>query len=260
MICALLLGREGSTGFPGKNTRLVLGLPLVAHPLRAALGSSLVDRVYVSTDSPAIKQIAGDHGARVIDRPPHLASASALGEHAYVHGYEVIRDELGPAEPIELMVLLFANAPTVTSEAIDQGIAVLRMHADYDSAVTVSCYNMWSPLRARKIGSDGLLHPFVPFETFGDPRTLNCDRDSQGDVWFADMGMSIVRPRCLEHLEEGLLPQKWMGQKIYPIKQWGGLDVDYEWQIPQAEYWLKAHGRAGEGTVITPPTTVNTKP
>jgi hypothetical protein len=101
---------------------------------------------------------------------------------------------------------------------------------------------MWSPLRARRIGEDGLLHPFVPFETFGDPKTLNCDRDSQGDVWFADMGVSIVRPRCLEHLEEGLLPQKWMGQKIYPLKQWGGCDIDYEWQVSGVEFWLQENG------------------
>ena len=56
------------------------------------------------------------------------------------------------------------------------------------------------------------------------------------------MGVSIIRPHWLERLQDGLLPQRWMGRKIYPLKQWGGLDVDYEWQIPQAEFWLKAHG------------------
>lgn len=243
MICALLLGREGSSGFPGKNVRPVLGKPLVAYPLRAARAATGVDRTYVSTDSPALKRIAIEHGARVIERPPHLASSTALGEHAYVHGYEVIRDELrASGEEVELMVLLFANAATVRPETISEGISVLRARPDLDSAVTVSCYNMWSPLRARRIGADGLLHPFVPFETFGDPTTLNCDRDSQGDVWFADMGVSIVRPRCLENLDGGLLPQKWMGQRIHPLRQWGGLDVDYEWQLPQVEFWLKAHG------------------
>ena len=243
MICALLLGREGSSGFPGKNIRPVLGKPLVTYPLRAALTANMVDRTYLSTDSPMLKSIAVEHGARVIDRPAHLASSTALGEHAYVHGYEVIRDELrADGEEVELMVLLFANAATVRPDTIDEGIRVLRAQPDLDSAVTVSCYNMWSPLRARRIGDDGLLHPFVPFETFGDPRTLNCDRDSQGDVWFADMGLSIVRPRCLEHLDGGLLPQKWMGQRIHPLRQWGGLDVDYEWQLPQVEFWLRAHG------------------
>jgi hypothetical protein len=98
---------------------------------------------------------------------------------------------------------------------------------------------MWSPLRARKINEKGLLSPFVPFETFGDPKTLNCDRDSQGDVWFADMSVSIVRAKCLESIYTGMLPQKWMGNNIYPIKQEAGLDIDYQWQVPQAEYWLK---------------------
>lgn len=240
MIAALLLGREGSVGFPGKNIYPVLGRPLMAYPLLAAKNSKFVDKVYVSTDSPKIKEIGRQYGAEIIDRPVRLCTPEALGEDAFVHGFEVIRASSN--EDIELMVLLLCNAATITSETIDGGIEILRDNPDMDSAVTVSKYNMWSPLRARKISGDGLLHPFVSFEAFGDPAKLNCDRDSQGDVWFADMGVSIIRPQCLEHLEEGLLPQKWMGQKIFPLKQWGGLDVDYEWQIPQVEYWLKKHG------------------
>ncbi len=248
MICALLLGREGSVGFPGKNVHPVLGRPLVSYPLRAAAAARTVGRVYVSTDSPRIKEIAAAEGARIIDRPPELATRTALGEDAYAHGYGVIRDELArEGETIELLVLLFANAATITSDTIDEGVALLRAHPDYDSAVTVSCYNMWSPLRARKIGTDGLLQPFVPFETFGDPATLNCDRDSQGDVWFADMGVSIVRPRNFENLRAGCLPQRWMGRRIYPLRQWGGLDVDYEWQVPAVEHWLRAHGVEAAG-------------
>lgn len=243
MICALLLGREGSTGFPGKNIFPILGRPLVAYPLMAARAAQTVDRIYVSTDSPKLKAIGKEYGARVIDRPAHLATSQALGDDAYVHGYHVIREELArEGLPVELMVLLFANAATLAGETIDEGVRVLREHPEYDSAVTVSRYNMWSPLRARRIGEDGLLHPFVPFEVFGDPAMLNCDRDSQGDVWFADMSVSIVRPSCLDDLSAGLLPQKWMGQRIYPLKQWGGGDVDYDWQIPQVEFWLKAHG------------------
>jgi hypothetical protein len=242
MIAALLLGRKGSAGFPGKNLYPILGRPLMAYPLLAAVSAKKVDSVYVSTDDERIMEIGESHGAHIIVRPPELASKLALGEHAYVHGYQVIRDSMPNGQDLELLVLLFCNAATILGQTIDQGIDILRQNPEYDSAVTVSCYNMWSPLRARKIGPDGLLHPFVPFETFGDPATLNCDRDSQGDVWFADMSVSIVRPSCLEHLEMGLLPQKWMGQKIYPLKQWGGCDVDYEGQIPGVEYWLIKNG------------------
>ncbi len=244
MIAALLLGRAGSTGFPGKNLYPVLGRPLAAYPLLAAAESETVDRIYVSTDSPELAAIGAEHGAELIERPPELASPEALGEDAFAHGYGVIRDRLAAeGETLELVVLLFANAATVTGELIDEGVATLRADPSLDSAVTVSRYNMWSPLRARRLEPDGTLQPFVPFETFGDPATLNCDRDSQGDVWFADMGVSIVRPHCLEKLHDGLLPQKWMGRRIAPIESWGGLDVDYEWQIPLVEHWLLAHGR-----------------
>ena len=243
MICALLLGRHGSSGFPGKNVYPVLGRPLIAYPLMAARDARAVDRTYVSTDSAAIASIAAHYGATVIDRPAHLASSTALGDHAFVHGYEVIRDTIaGEGASLELLVLLFANAATITAATIDEAITVMNTQPALDSAVTVSCYNMWSPLRARRIDANGLLQPFVPFESFGDPATLTCDRDSQGDVWFADMGLSVVRPTCLERLNDGVLPQRWMGRRIHPIKQWGGLDVDYEWQIPLVEHWLRAHG------------------
>ncbi len=244
MIVAILIGREGSTGFPGKNVYPLLGKPMVAYPLIAAADAPNVGRIYTSTDSDAIKDIARKYGAEIIDRPDYLCTKEALGEHAYQHAHEVITQALAQEGKVpELYVLLMANAPTIAAAQIEEGIQVLRDNPDYDSAVTVSCYNMWSPLRARRIAEDGLLHPFVPFETFGDPKTLNCDRDSQGEVWFADMGVSIIRPHNLDNLEEGLKPQQWMGQKIYPLKQEGGLDVDYAYQMPQAEYWLKTHGR-----------------
>ncbi len=242
-ICALVLGREGSVGFPGKNVRVIQGRPLMAYPILAAQQSEYVEEVFVSTDSSEIAKIAGDMGARYIERPADLATPEALGDDAFVHGFGVIADELkAEGRELELLVLLFCNAPTVTSALIDEGVDVLREREDLDSAVSVSRYNMWSPLRARAIGDDGLLRPFVPFEVFGDPSTLNCDRDSQGDVWFADMGVSVVRPRCLENIGDGLLPQKWMGQRIFPLQQVAGLDVDYDWQLPLAEEWIRRFG------------------
>ncbi len=244
MIAAILIGRKGSSGFPGKNTTEIAGHPMAWWPLEAARLTPEIDVVYVSTDDPAIAAIGSEMGARLIDRPAFLASNEALGEDAYLHAHQVINEEhtAGGARP-ELYVLLMANAVTISPAQLSEGIAAMRERPELDSAVTVSCYNMWSPLRARKINAAGLLDPFVPFETFGDPATLNCDRDSQGDVWFADMGVSIVRPRNLDELHTGLLPQKWMGQKIYPIKNVGGLDVDFPYQMPQARWWLENQGR-----------------
>lgn len=240
MIAALLLGREGSVGFPGKNTTEIVGRALMEYPLLAASHSKLIDKIYVSTDSETIKAIGLKHGAEIIDRPAHLCTKEALGEDAYVHGYHYIKEH--NTEEIEMMVLLFCNAACVLPAHIDEGIEALRANPGYDSAVTVSSYNMFSPMRMRRIGSDGLLHPFIPFENYPKDLTINCDRDASGDSYIADCCLSIVRPHCLENLEYGILPQKWMGQKIYPVKSWGGLDVDFKWQLPQIEYWIKANG------------------
>ncbi|MFH1846190.1 MAG: cytidylyltransferase [Candidatus Omnitrophota bacterium] len=239
MIAALLLGREGSVGFPGKNLYPVLGRPLMEYPLLAAKNAPSVDEVYVSTDSAEIKEVARKNNVNVIDRPDYLCTKEALGEDAFRHGYEYIK-KLG--NEIEFMLLLFCNAPCVLPEQIEEGIRVLREREDIDSVVTVSKYNMFSPVRARREGKDGLLEPFIPFENYRKDIEINCDRDAQGDVYFADVCLSLVRPRCLDNLEEGMLPQKWMGRKIYPIKQWGGCDVDFEWQMPQVEFWLKKNG------------------
>ena len=244
MIAAILIGRLGSSGLPGKNTMDLVGKPMTWWPLEAAYQTQEIERIYVSTDDPEIVRVSQEFDARIIARPPHLATKEALGEHAYSHAHEVIVQELllENREP-ELYVLLMANAVAISSTTLSEGIRVLRENPSLDSAVTVSRYNMWSPLRARRISSEGILQPFVPFETFGDPATLDCDRDSQGDVWFADMGTSIVRPRNLDELDKGLLPQKWMGQRIHPLKNDGGLDVDYPYQVSQAEWWINENRR-----------------
>ena len=240
MITAIMIGRKGSRGFPGKNTYKVLGRALCEYPLIAAKKSKFIDKIYVATDCDKIKKISSKYNVEFIDRPKRLNTNKALGDHVFEYSYEQVKKK--NTKKIELVVLLFANAATVNFKLIDQGITLLKKNKSFDSAVSTSVYNMWSPLRARKLTSDGSLKPFVNFEYFGNPKTLNCDRDSQGNVYFADMSLSIVRPKCLENLKDGLLPQRWMGKKIMPIKSWGGCDVDYKWQIPGVEHWLTTNG------------------
>ena len=56
-------------------------------------------------------------------------------------------------------------------------------------------------------------------------------------MFFADMSVSVVRPKCLENLRNGLLLKNgW--EKIAPIN----LMEDrhrLHWQLPSVEHWLK---------------------
>lgn len=234
---ALVIGRAGSSGLKGKNTRLFLGRPLMSYPILAAKNTGFIDRVFLSTDSLEMAEIGKKYGAEYIERPSELATNQSLSEHAFLHGYQEIVKRVGA--DIETVTLMFCNGATIKPGILDEGIDVLRRDKSFDSAVTVSKYNMWSPLRARKIDDQGCLVPFIEPSFFG---AANCDRDSQGDTYFADCSAFVVRPHCFDYAKYGQAPFPWIGKKVYPLKQWGGLDIDYEWQVGQVEFWLKEHG------------------
>lgn len=236
MIVALIIGRAGSTGFPGKNITPVVGRPLIVYPILAAQSSKLADKVYISTDSPEIMKIGKQYGVELIKRPDYLATKQALSQDAFKHGYDTIQESVKP-DNVDMIILLFANGATITPGIIDKGIEALRANPKLDSAVTVSRYNMWSPLRAHKI-VDGLLVPFLDYSFF---EKANCDRDSQGDIFFPDCSAFVVRPKCFDY-GYGNPPFPWIGRVVFPLEQWGGLDVDYKWQFPIVEFWLREHG------------------
>ena len=152
MICALMMGRKGSVGFPNKNIKKILGRRLFEYPLIACKNSKKVDKIFVSTDCPTITKVSKKYGAIHITRPKQLLNKNALGENVNEHGYFEIKKTLGlKSKDIEFIILLMANAPTITGKLINKGINILRRNKNFDSAVTTSVYNMWSPLRARKI-------------------------------------------------------------------------------------------------------------
>ena len=53
------------------------------------------------------------------------------------------------------------------------------------------------------------------------------------------MSHSVCRSRCIENIENGLLPQKWMGNKILPVLNEDGCDIDENWQLDMSIRWLK---------------------
>lgn len=239
---AILFGRKGSTGFPGKNLYPILGRPATVYPLLAAKYSKYVDKIYTSTDDPEIARISKEEfDAEIIERPSELCTSEALLQDTIEHAYFEVKKRLGYAP--NYVVVMMCNAVNIVSSSIDRGYEILESKSEFDSAITICLYNMFIPLRARKQDSRGALIPFIPFEKFDDPATMTCDRDSTGDCYFADGGMTIVRSACLERMKEGLLPFRWMGKVIHPIVQEpGGGDIDYGWQVAAVEYWLKKYG------------------
>ena len=74
MIDAIITARKGSKRLPGKNIKSFCGKPLIAWTIEAALKSSYVNRVFVSTDSKEIAEISKTYGATVPSLRPSFLS------------------------------------------------------------------------------------------------------------------------------------------------------------------------------------------
>ena len=109
------------------------------------------------------------------------------------------------------------------------------------SQISLCKYNMFTPLRARKINNDKTTSPRLDLDALNIPNSF--DRDAMGDIYFADFAIQIVRPeRCLINPLAGNLPFRWLGKKQGFIKKDFGFDIDEEWQFPVIEKWLKDNG------------------
>jgi len=240
MNVALIIGKRHSMGCPGKNLRPVLGRPMVEYAFMAARESAGVERIFASTDSPEIAAVGERHGAEWIERPAELATSEALTEDALYHAWCEMTIRCG-GEPA-VVVLLFANSPCIPPGRIDEGIAALERDPSLDSAFTVCEYNMFAPLRARRLDGEGLIRPYVPLEKLGDTRRMSSIRGGEGNCYFVDLAVQVLRGRCLAEVDRGPLPFRWMGHRSLALTNDFGFDVDHEWQIPVVEHWLRDKG------------------
>ncbi len=230
-IFALLIGKKNSTGFPGKNTMNINGMPSCEYGFQAAKKIG-IKNIFVSTDCPTISEIGKRYSANIINRPANLATPESLTEDVLVHAYnEIIKSGNKP----EIIVLLFANNPAISLHLINEGIQKLIKDKTYDSAFSVCKYNMFSPARARKI-NDEKIEAFIPLNLI---KNVSSIRSSQGDVYFCDLSVQVIRKTVFENMKDGMQPFQWMGKKSYPLKNNYGFDIDEEWQKAAIELWLK---------------------
>lgn len=155
----LVPARSGSKGVPGKNTRLLVGRPLLEYTARAAADSGMLDRVVVSTDSAEIAECGRRVGLEVpFMRPVALAQDDTpmlpVIEHALD---ELQRQGWGP----EIVVLLQPTSPLRTPGHIRSAVELLRS-SGADSVVTVVAVPQHlSPDYLMRIEA-GQLRPFLP--------------------------------------------------------------------------------------------------
>lgn len=123
--------RGGSKRLPGKNSKLLDGVPLLAYSiLYAKANAEIVDDIYVSTDDDSIKQIALQYGAKVIDRPKELSGD-------FEPTVSTLKHVLQQVANVENVVLLQPTNPLRPKEMLKEAFQ-LFIEKKCDSLFTVT--------------------------------------------------------------------------------------------------------------------------
>jgi CMP-N,N'-diacetyllegionaminic acid synthase len=133
-VLGVVPAREGSKGVPGKNIRLLCGKPLLQYTAEAALGSRLLSRVVLTTDSEEIARVGKCLGLEVpFLRPKELAEDDSPTLPVVQHAVEWLENQ---GERFDAVCLLQPTNPFRRSEDIDACIELLES-SGADAVVTV---------------------------------------------------------------------------------------------------------------------------
>ena len=156
---AIIPARSGSKGLPGKNTKLLNGIPLICYSIQVALKAKSISRVVVSTDDDKIARIAKECGAEVpFIRPLELAGDDSMIMDAYFYTVDRLAKESN--EMIGSFVALLPTVPLRLPEDIDNTVSLFVCNKA-DSVISVT----EAPVPVqwyRKITNNGVLADYLP--------------------------------------------------------------------------------------------------
>jgi len=118
---AIIPARSGSKGVPGKNIKLLGGIPLFAFSIIAAKMMSSVSRVIVSTDSSEYAEIAKEYGAEVpFLRPSEISDDKSTDYDLFLHALKWFQEheKFTPEYLLHLRPTTPLREPKIMEEAV----------------------------------------------------------------------------------------------------------------------------------------------
>jgi pseudaminic acid cytidylyltransferase len=160
---AIIPARGGSKRIPGKNIKPFFGKPMIAWSIEAAKASGLFDRIVVSTDDPAIVEVAKHYGAEVpFIRPPELADDFTPTIPVIAHAINTLNEQ---GDTITEACCIYATAPFIRSDDL------IQAHRQFHSGDWKYCFTVTefaAPIfRSFEADENGAVSMFWPehFET-----------------------------------------------------------------------------------------------
>ena len=222
---SLILGKQENKPF-NRYIFPILGRTVASYVINAAIHSAKTQAVYLSTDSSHLTEIGKNFSqVRFVKRKGH---DTKLTEEVK-YGLEQILEDLGYLP--ERVAILLANSPCITNGLIDNAFTILEEHKQTDSVVSVMKRDEFSPDRIFSLNEKNQLER----QSFELPIR---------NAYFLDKRIIITKSSIITSLSEhNDYFESLLGHNIYPIIQKEGIwDIDYIWQVPVVERWLKQNG------------------
>lgn len=240
-VLALIPARSGSKGIPGKNVMPIAGKPLIAHSIAQAKAARLVTRVLVSTDDPAIADVARMHGAETpFLRPAEFAGDDSLDVEVFKHALAWLLEH--EAYVPDLVVHLRPTEPLRSPEDIDHAVEAMLARPDATALKSVSVpkqtpYKMWRL-------ADGWLKPLLTLEGVPEPHAMPRQRLPQ--VLWQNGLVDVIRPAAL------LATGRMYGDRVLAlVTDDPGPPLDHLEDVPEVERAL-TRTRSGPRTAPRP--------
>jgi N-acylneuraminate cytidylyltransferase len=237
---AVIIGRAGSKGLPGKNALPCLERPLVAWTIDAALAAETVTRVVLSTDGDQIAAAGAAAGVEVVRRPPELATDTATVASAVRHAV-LAADAAAPVtEPV--VVILYANVPVRPPGLIDRAVRKL-LESGADSVQSYENVGKHHPYWMSSLDEEGRVRPL-------HENTIDRRQDLP-PLYVPDGGVIAVKRRSLLDAKEDAPPHAFLGRDRRGIVNGSDeaiavVDVDDEIDLRVAEAVLRERQPACE--------------
>lgn len=145
---AIITARGGSKRIPLKNIKLFNGKPIIAYSIEAAINSGIFNEVMVSTDDPAIADVASKYGANV----PFMRSKETSDDYSTTAAVllEVIKSYTDQGRNFAFACCIYPTAPFITKEKLISAFELLvKSGADSIIPVTKFSVPIWRSLQMK---------------------------------------------------------------------------------------------------------------
>lgn len=223
-VVAIIPARSGSKGVKDKNIKDLHGHSLLEWSINAAKRSQLIDRVFISTDSPEYARIGEKYGAEApFLRPDYISGDTSSDLDFIIHAIEEFNKmDFYP----EYLVHIRPTTPIRDPQVIDTAISIFQNDNHFNSLRSVHKMSE-SSYKTFEINNGSL----TPLFLFGDAEIdSNAPRQSFPDTYVANGYVDVLSTSFI------IENQEIHGKKIMPFITDPAYEVDSIEDFDYLEY------------------------